>query len=99
MKFGLPQKSYQLMLGALVRFPEIESAAIFGSRAMGNYKPGSDVDIVLKGRQVTAQTVLSLSCLLNEQLPIPYQFDVVNYQDIDNPSLKEHIDEYALPVI
>lgn len=99
MKFGLTDKTYQLMLAAFRQFPEIESVEVFGSRAMGNCKPGSDVDLVLKGEEVTAQTVVELSTLLNEKLPIPYFFDIVSYQDITEPELKNHIDEHALPVI
>lgn len=96
MKFGLPEKSYNLLLSALRSLPEIESAAIFGSRAMGNYKPGSDVDMVLKGENVTADTVFRLSSLLNEKLPLPYQFDILNYADIENTALKQHIDKFSI---
>ena len=98
MKFGISDKSYTVFVAALEQFPEIESAAIFGSRAMGNYKPGSDVDVVIIGENVTAKTVSALSAMLNERLPLPYLFDVVNYVDINNVALKDHIDTYALPV-
>lgn len=98
MNFGLPEKSYQLMLTALRQFPEIERVEIFGSRAMGNYKPGSDVDLVLKGDRVTAHTTMELSRRLNEQLPLPYHFDVVNYHDITESALKKHIDDYGIQV-
>ena len=65
---------------------------------MGNYKPGSDVDIALKGKDVTADTVFRLSTLLNEKLPLPYQFDILNFADIENPALKQHIDEFSVPL-
>ena len=98
MKFGMTDKSFTIFLSALHEFPEIESAEIFGSRAIGNYKPGSDVDVVLKGNEVTSITVSKLTSMLNERLPLPYLFDVVNYTDVDNLSLKNHIDRYALTV-
>ena len=98
MNFGLPEKTYNFLLSALRSFPEIESAAVFGSRAMGHYKPGSDVDIVLNGENVTAETVFGLSSLLNEKLPLPYQFDILNYADIENTALKQHIDEFSIPL-
>ncbi|MCK4623187.1 MAG: nucleotidyltransferase domain-containing protein [Desulfuromonadales bacterium] len=98
MKFGLPEKSYQALLAAIKSFAEIESAEVFGSRAVDNYKSGSDVDIVLKGGKVTPYTVFALSALLNEQLPIPYYFDILSYQDINNHELKEHIDQCGQPL-
>lgn len=40
---------------ALIKFNEIEEAVVFGSRAMGNYKKGSDIDIVIIGELVTSK--------------------------------------------
>lgn len=98
MKFGISPKSYSLLVDALKQFPEIESAAIFGSRAMGNYKTGSDIDLVLKGRDVTADTAFSVATLLNEKLPLPYYVDVICYSQINNPDLKNHVDTWAQPL-
>ncbi len=53
MNFSLPSKSLQQIVALLATFPEIEKAVVFGSRAMGNYKPGSDVDIALNGHKIT----------------------------------------------
>ena len=59
-------------------------------RAKGNYKPGSDVDIALKGSEVDF-LVASISGELNEETPLPYTFDVVAIDALDNEALKEHI--------
>jgi len=93
MKFGLTDKSYNLMINAIQQFSEIEEAVVFGSRALGNFKSGSDVDIALKGTHVTDDTARALSLELNEKLPIPYYFDVLNYQSINEFNLKAHIDQ------
>ncbi len=93
--FGLSESSYGLFLQALNRFPEIEQVKIFGSRAMGNYKPGSDVDVVLYGDQVDGNLASELSIVLNEQMPIPYHFDVLFFSDITSPELIDHINEYG----
>lgn len=42
--FGLSLKDIDLILGVLQSHVDIEEAYVFGSRAMGNYRPGSDVD-------------------------------------------------------
>ena len=92
MNFGLPQKSMDMIIAALSGRNEIEKAAIFGSRAAGNYKRGSDVDLVIYGPLVTEDTVSRLSRCLNEELPLPYDFDIINYEAISNDRLKSDID-------
>lgn len=74
--------------------PDMEEALIFGSRAMGNYKPGSDVDIALKGN-LNPDSVISIAAELNEQLPLPYRFDVIEYSSISQKPLIEHVDQHG----
>lgn len=95
MPFGLTQKDVTLMCESFKRFPEIEEVVIFGSRAMGNYKKGSDVDITVKGDKVTYDTVARLNAVLNEELPIPYVIDVLDYGSIKNKALLKHIRIYG----
>jgi len=65
--------------------------SVFGSRAMGNYKRGSDIDLALKG-DLSYETTLQVSVDLNEYLPLPYKFDIVDYGTITHPPLVEEID-------
>ncbi len=90
--FGISEKSFRLIIDVLKRFDEVDSVVIFGSRAKGNYRNGSDIDLALKGDRITPKIILDISGILNEQLPIPYHVDVVNYNCINVPELKEHID-------
>ena len=91
--FGIYDKSYSLILNSFREFPAIEKAVIFGSRAMGNYKKGSDIDIAILGKDVNFETTSRLHGKLNEELPIPYFVDVVNFNTIDVEELKTHIIE------
>lgn len=93
MKFGLTEKTYDLLIKTLKSYNEIEKACIFGSRAMGNYKKGSDIDICIYGKSVNEKIISKLNIELNENLPIPYYFDIVYYDSIENNDLKRHIDE------
>jgi type I restriction enzyme S subunit len=68
----------------------VDKALVFGSRAKGNYKEGSDIDLALKG-YITAKDLLDLHGKL-EALNLPYSFDLVNYNTINEPALKEHVD-------
>ena len=90
--FGLSKTDCQYIKDAMAHYPEIEQAIIFGSRAKGNYKPGSDIDIALKGKILTSDIVLQLSDELEEQLPLPYFFDLLIYHSITNSELHQHID-------
>jgi len=70
-------------------FPEIDRAVIFGSRAKGNQKAGSDIDIAIFGERVSLNTIASLKALLEETGPLPYFFDVVDYTHLKSREVKE----------
>ena len=90
--YGLLERDFKFILKAICGYPEIEEVIIFGSRAMGNYKKGSDIDLALKGEKVDQRVVRRLSDELEEEYPLPYFFDIVNYNDITEEELKHHID-------
>jgi len=73
----------------------VEKAILFGSRAMGNYKKGSDIDIALYGKQLKQSTCNRISGMLNQELPIPFFVEIVNLQTVSNIDLKEHIQKYG----
>lgn len=93
--FGILEKDISYIREVLIKFTEIEEGIIFGSRAMGNYKKGSDIDLALRGKNITNRILYEVSDYLNEVYPIPYFFDILNYDDISNENLKKHIDEYG----
>jgi predicted nucleotidyltransferase len=90
--FGISKKSYLLIVDVLKSYPEVEAAIIFGSRAKGNYKNGSDIDLALIGESLNSKVILDIAGILNEGISIPYHVDVVNYHSISTQELKEHID-------
>lgn len=93
---GLTQNEIESILKYVNKFPQIESVRVFGSRAMGNHKAGSDVDICLFGPSITQNIVAQLKALLEEESPLPYFFDIVDYKSITKPQFKEHIDTQSL---
>ena len=95
-KLGLLETDVESIIKALSDQPKVESAYIFGSRAKGNYKNGSDVDIALKGEKLDFDTVSQISYLLNEETNMPYRFDVLNYHSIKEPDLLMHIDRVGI---
>ncbi len=91
--FGLIDRDIEYIKEAISQFETIEKAIIFGSRAMGNYKKGSDVDIAIFGKQITREVIFKLNDYLNETSPLPYFFDIIHYEDILNDNVKKHIDD------
>ena len=92
MSFGLKDTDLAYIVHTLQDFSEIKKAAIFGSRAKGNYKPGSDIDMAIYGEEVTFDILAKLHWTLEEESPLPYFFDIVDYTHLDHKELKEHIE-------
>jgi len=89
--FGLKEKDILEITVILSKEPNVEKALIFGSRAKGVFKPGSDVDIALMGSSLTFSDISRISFQLNEETNMPWKFDVLNFNTIQEPALVEHI--------
>ncbi len=94
--FGLKEDDLENIIKVLQQYTEVEEAIIFGSRAKGNYKNGSDVDIALKGTTLDYETTTDISSVLNEETLMPYRFDVLNYHTVSNKDLTEHINRFGI---
>lgn len=93
---GLPEETLQKIRHVLNQFSEIEKACIFGSRAKGNFKSGSDIDIAIFGGKISYKTLKEVTYQLNEETTIPYFFDLVHYDNINSNALINHINEFGL---
>jgi predicted nucleotidyltransferase len=90
MKYGLKDKTIGSIVRVLASFPEIEEAILYGSRAMNSFKPGSDIDITLKGDQLDTILLNKINLALDE-LYLPNKIDLSIYHYIDHPDLLDHI--------
>lgn len=88
--FGLPEHTLQTVRSILAACPEVETALLYGSRAMGTYRPGSDIDLTLIGPGLGVRQLSDIASQLEES-DIPYLVDLSLHRDIDNPGLLEHI--------
>lgn len=93
MNFGLPKKILIMMQSIFQQHPEITRVQIFGSRAIGNYRPHSDIDLVISGNINDALLANIASAL--EELPVPYLFDIKNDVNITHQGLREHIRQFG----
>ena len=91
MMFGLPDATLELLQRYFESIAEIKEVRIYGSRALGTYRPGSDIDLAI---YTTVQQDLSGKIKADlEELPTPYLFDVTDYLHIQHLPLKAHIDQ------
>jgi predicted nucleotidyltransferase len=91
MKFGLNHKVISSIHKVLARFSEVDKVIIYGSRAKGNYKTGSDIDLTLCGNaQLNLQTMFQIIEDLDE-LMLPYSFDISIFDQISDSEVIEHI--------
>ena len=88
---GLREYDWKIIKEAISSYSEIEEAILFGSRAKGTYRTGSDVDIALVGKKINHSIISGISLWLNEETLMPYKFDVVHFNKIQSPDLIEHI--------
>lgn len=92
MPYGLTANNIYRIQQIFHLFLEVETVILFGSRAQGQFHPGSDIDLALKGACIRLETLLRISRMLDDlMLPIP--FDLVLYDHIYDPNLLRQIDE------
>ncbi|MDF3820826.1 nucleotidyltransferase domain-containing protein [Leptospira sp. 96542] len=77
------------------KYPEIEKVVLYGSRAKGNFKPGSDIDLTMLGDTFTTQLQMDVYDILDD-LYLPYKIDLSIFSKIKNPNLIEHIEHVGI---
>jgi uncharacterized protein len=95
MPYGLKEEQIKSIQNIFASNPRVDEVFIFGSRAKGNFKPGSDIDLALKGKKLLFDDVLALHAKLDD-LDLPYTFDIVNYEQINNHDLTDHINRVGI---
>jgi uncharacterized protein len=94
MRYGLTDHQLNLILTCIRDFPEVEKVVLFGSRAMGNFKPGSDLDLQIIGPKVTPEIVTRLFGKLNHEISVPFQFDLLHAPS--SQAILDHIQKHGV---
>lgn len=92
--FGLSPGTLQKIRNTLAQHPRVERAVVYGSRAKGTYKPGSDIDLTLfpaPGASIDHRELGSIEEEIDDLL-LPYMVDLSVFDHIDNAALREHIE-------
>jgi uncharacterized protein len=90
--FGLSEKTIAKIHQVFQHYPEIEKAILYGSRAKGTHRRGSDIDLTLIGNGITLSHLLKIENELDDLL-LPYTIDLSIYHKISSLDLLEHIDK------
>ena len=98
MNFGLLESDIEYIVATIKKISEIDKAVIFGSRAKGNYKPGSDIDIAIYGENITFDILSRLHSALEDESPMTYFFDVVDFTGLSQKEIKEHIERVGIVI-
>lgn len=87
---GLSVEDTGLIQSVFARHPNIKKVLLYGSRAMGNFRPASDIDLAIIGKNIDLSQLFEIEHQLDD-LYLPYKIDVAIYDQIENPDLLEHI--------
>lgn len=93
-KTGLPVSDIEALYSVLNRIDSIEQAILYGSRAKGNYRPGSDIDLVIKG-DLDNNSFYEIMRGFDD-LMLPYKIDLSIYPQLTDKELREHIDRVGI---
>ena len=92
---GLSTETVGSICAVFAQHPAVERAVLYGSRAKGNYKPGSDIDLSLHGAALSLQELWAINDELDELL-LPYSIDLLIFDTLQHEKLKEHIERVGV---
>ena len=87
---GLSNEAISKLRSVFAEIPAVEKVIIYGSRAKGNYRPASDIDLTIQGADVTWQDLQTIELKIDDLL-LPYKVDLSLFEHIDNENLRDHI--------
>ncbi|AJF06593.1 nucleotidyltransferase domain-containing protein [Geoalkalibacter subterraneus] len=96
-EFGISPTDLARIVGVFEHHEDIDEVVLYGSRAKGNYRPGSDIDLTLCGENLNLRTLNRVSNDLDDLL-LPYSFDVSIYSQIENEDLIDHIQRVGVTI-
>lgn len=92
---GLNTTTIEKMSAVFARFPQVEKAVLYGSRATGTFKNGSDIDLALDGKELSFSLLLKIRSELDDLL-LPYTIDLSIFEQLTDPDLIDHIQRVGM---
>lgn len=97
MSFGLTDAEWASIVQTISGHDTVERIVLFGSRAMGTHRPGSDVDLAVFGKNLTFEEFLKIKSALDD-LELLTPVDLVHFEKITNPDFVDHIERVGVEV-
>ncbi|MYE87698.1 nucleotidyltransferase domain-containing protein [Candidatus Poribacteria bacterium] len=98
MENGLPETVLQKIRAVFAHYPQVEEVVLYGSRAKGTYKNGSDIDLTLCGGDDLTLNVLCKIANDLDDLFLPYTIDLSIFHDISDPEVIGHIQQVGMTI-
>ena len=92
MQYGLSDRTFTTLNSIFLKYSGIKQAVLYGSRAKGKFRNGSDIDLSLKTDDTFTRSDLLHIAGDFDDSDLPYFVDVSIYDKLSNPDLKAHID-------
>lgn len=95
--FGLSAATLEKLNSVFAQHNAIDSVLIYGSRAKGNYRTGSDIDLTINGSDISFAELMQIENQIDD-LMLPYTVDLSQYKKLGNPELIAHIDRVGVVI-
>ncbi len=95
MRYGLSEETIEKICSVFANHPAIDQAVLYGSRAKGTFKPGSDIDLSLNGAGISSKELGDIAFELDDLL-LPYSIDLLVFDQLDHAELREHIERVGV---
>jgi len=95
--FGLPQATLDKLNSVFAKHGALATVLIYGSRVKGNYRTGSDIDLTIKGSEISFAEFMQIINQIDD-LMLPYTVDLSQYKQLNNKELIEHIDRVGVEI-
>lgn len=96
-QFGLSPATLEKLNHVFAQHHAIDSVLIYGSRAKGNFRAGSDIDLTIKGDEIPFAEFMQIEDQIDD-LMLPYTVDLSQYRQLENTGLIAHIDRVGIAI-
>jgi predicted nucleotidyltransferase len=95
-QYGLTERDTHILFGIFEKFQEVKNVYLYGSRAKGTFKSGSDIDLAIMNENISEKTIRTIKSEI-EDSNLPYFVDITSFTTLNHKELVEHILRVGVP--
>lgn len=92
---GLDRQVLEALCAILAQHASVQRACLYGSRARGGFRTGSDIDLCLDAPGLELAEMLAIDTQIDDLL-LPWKVDLTHWQTLDDPQLAAAIERDAV---